>query len=91
LYATGAYLTREPTLLAQLKAGDVTKLLIMALMVVATFVSTCSKLRFDRENDQYNKKLLAAPPAVAPANAADSATPKAPAPPFSLTNWLMPI
>ena len=40
LYATGAYLSREPTLLAQLKAGDVIKLAIMALIVVGMILAT---------------------------------------------------
>jgi hypothetical protein len=40
LYATSAYLSREPTLLAQLKAGDVIKLLAMTLTVVGAVAAT---------------------------------------------------
>ncbi len=40
LYATSAYLTREPNLMAQLKAGDVMKALIMALLVVSVALAT---------------------------------------------------
>jgi len=40
LYATSAYLTREPTLLAQLKAGDTMKLLIMGTIIVGVALAT---------------------------------------------------
>ncbi len=40
LYAVGAYLSREPTLLTQLKVGDMLKLIIMVLIVVGTVVAT---------------------------------------------------
>jgi hypothetical protein len=40
LYATSAYLTREPTLMAQLKAGDVMKVLIMATVVIGVALAT---------------------------------------------------
>jgi hypothetical protein len=40
LYAVGAYLSREPTLLAQLKAGDVVKAVIMALILLGTATAT---------------------------------------------------
>jgi hypothetical protein len=40
LYAVGAYLSREPTLLAQLKAGDVVKAFIMLLIAVGTISAT---------------------------------------------------
>jgi hypothetical protein len=45
LYAVGAYLSREPTLLAQLKAGDVLKAIIMALILAGT--ATATFLSFD--------------------------------------------
>lgn len=40
LYATSAYLSREPTLLANLKAGDAFKLLAMLFIVVGTALAT---------------------------------------------------
>ena len=40
LYAVSAYLSREPTLLAQLKAGDVVKLFAMILIVVGMLIAT---------------------------------------------------
>ncbi len=40
LYATSAYLTREPTLMAQLKAGDTMKLIIMAMVIVGVALAT---------------------------------------------------
>jgi hypothetical protein len=40
LYATSAYLTREPVLMAQLKAGDVMKLLIMATIIIGVALAT---------------------------------------------------
>jgi hypothetical protein len=40
LYAVGAYLSREPTLLAQLKAGDVVKAFIMLLIAAGTLTAT---------------------------------------------------
>ncbi len=40
LYAVSAYLSREPTLLTQLKVGDLVKLLIMILIVVGTAIAT---------------------------------------------------
>jgi hypothetical protein len=40
LYAVSAYLSREPTLLTQLKVGDMVKLLIMILIVVGTAIAT---------------------------------------------------
>lgn len=40
LYATSAYLSREPTLLAQLKAGDVVKAFSMILIVVGVVLAT---------------------------------------------------
>jgi hypothetical protein len=40
LYATSAYLSREPKLLAQLKAGDVVKLVSMILIVVGMLIAT---------------------------------------------------
>jgi hypothetical protein len=40
MYATSAYLTREPNLMAQLKAGDVMKALIMILIVAGVALST---------------------------------------------------
>ena len=40
LYATSAYLTREPNLMAQLKAGDVMKMAIMILIVVGVLLAT---------------------------------------------------
>jgi hypothetical protein len=40
LYAVGAYLSREPTLLAQLKAGDVVKAFIMLLIAAGTISAT---------------------------------------------------
>lgn len=40
LYATSAYLSREPSLLAQLKAGDVVKAFSMVLIVVGAAVTT---------------------------------------------------
>ena len=45
LYATGAYLSREPTLLAQLKAGDVVKAVSMILIVVGTVLATVEIFR----------------------------------------------
>jgi hypothetical protein len=45
LYAVGAYLSREPTLLAQLKAGDVVKLVSMALIVVGMVLATTEVFR----------------------------------------------
>jgi uncharacterized membrane protein YdcZ (DUF606 family) len=40
LYAVSAYLTREPNLIAQLKAGDVMKVVIMGLLIVGVILST---------------------------------------------------
>jgi len=40
LYAVGAYLSREPTLLTQLKVGDMLKLIIMILIVVGVVAAT---------------------------------------------------
>ncbi|HVK77610.1 MAG TPA: DUF6754 domain-containing protein [Kofleriaceae bacterium] len=40
LYATSAYLSREPTLLANLKAGDAFKMIAMAFIVVAVALAT---------------------------------------------------
>lgn len=40
LYATSAYLSREPTLLANIKAGDGVKLAAMAFIVVGAVVAT---------------------------------------------------
>jgi hypothetical protein len=40
MYATSAYLTREPNLMAQLKAGDVMKALIMILVGVGAVLAT---------------------------------------------------
>ncbi|HTJ44785.1 MAG TPA: DUF6754 domain-containing protein [Kofleriaceae bacterium] len=40
LYATSAYLTREPNLLAQLKAGDALKMNIMILIVAGVIAAT---------------------------------------------------
>lgn len=40
LYAVSAYLSREPTLLTQLKVGDMVKLLIMILITVGTVIAT---------------------------------------------------
>jgi hypothetical protein len=40
LYAVGAYLSREPTLLAQLKAGDVVKAFAMLLIIVGMLLAT---------------------------------------------------
>jgi len=40
LYAVSAYLSREPTLLAQLKAGDVVKAFAMLLIVVGMLAAT---------------------------------------------------
>lgn len=41
LYATSAYLSREPTLLAQLKAGDVVKAVAFVLIVASAGMATC--------------------------------------------------
>jgi hypothetical protein len=40
LYATSAYLTREPNLMAQLKAGDVMKMVIIALIITSVALAT---------------------------------------------------
>jgi hypothetical protein len=40
LYAVSAYLTREPTLLATLKAADLVKVLIIALVLISALLAT---------------------------------------------------
>lgn len=40
LYATGAYLSREPNQIAQIKAGDVMKVLVFVLIVIGVIAST---------------------------------------------------
>jgi hypothetical protein len=42
LYAAGAYLSRDPILLAQLKGQDVGKVAIVALILVSTLLLTLS-------------------------------------------------
>ena len=40
LYAVSAYLSREPTLIAQLKAGDIVKAVVMALILIGVVTAT---------------------------------------------------
>ena len=42
LYAVSAYMTREPRLVAVLKAGDTLKLIVVGLIVVGTILSTAA-------------------------------------------------
>lgn len=49
LYATSAYLSREPSLLAQLKAGDVVKAVAFVLIVVSAGLATWHAIKESRK------------------------------------------
>jgi hypothetical protein len=44
LYATGAYLSREPNQIAQIKAGDTMKVVVVALVIAGTIAATAQQV-----------------------------------------------
>lgn len=46
-YAVTAYLTREPTLVGTIRAGDLTKVVAIAFMIVGVVAATIAALHFD--------------------------------------------